>query len=150
MFVKFVVESDSPNALLFVTWDRMAANNRWLILLGSLLNNLLIIRVNSVPKVWADAAGPRSHKKLCKVIINDKNSPSMYQICGRAKVRVNFSWVVTCVPTDDFCGIEEIVFCKEESVRIYIFSSTERLIRCITTLQCGLTREMLQAGIENR
>ena len=31
---------------------------------------------------------------------------------------------------------------------MYILSSIGRLFRCITTLQCGYTREMLQAGIE--
>ena len=31
---------------------------------------------------------------------------------------------------------------------IYIYSSTERLFRCITTLHCVYTRQMLQAEIE--
>ena len=33
---------------------------------------------------------------------------------------------------------------------IDILSSTDRLFRCITTHQCGKTREMLQAGVETR
>ena len=33
---------------------------------------------------------------------------------------------------------------------ISILSSTDRLLCCITTLQCGQTLKMLQAGIENR
>ena len=33
---------------------------------------------------------------------------------------------------------------------IFILSSTDRLFRCIITLQCGSTYEMLQAGIESR
>ena len=33
---------------------------------------------------------------------------------------------------------------------MYILSSTDRMFRCISTLQCGYTRETLQAGIKMR
>ena len=35
-------------------------------------------------------------------------------------------------------------------IYIYILSSTDRLFRCITTHQCGLTRETLQAEFDTR
>ena len=35
-------------------------------------------------------------------------------------------------------------------IYIYILSSTDRLFRCIITLQCGYTRRTLEAGIETR
>ena len=33
---------------------------------------------------------------------------------------------------------------------MYILSSTERLVRCITTLQCSKIQSTAQAGIETR
>ena len=33
-------------------------------------------------------------------------------------------------------------------IYVCILSSTDRLFRCITTLQCGQTHRMLHAGIE--
>ena len=41
-------------------------------------------------------------------------------------------------------------YCMKGFVSLYIQSSTEKLFRFITSLQCGYAREMLQGGMETR
>ena len=52
--------------------------------------------------------------------------------------------------TSIYINIYICIYINIYHIYIYILSSTNRLFRCITTLQCSYTREMLQAGIETR